>query len=266
MSDNHELSTVWGEEVTESHTRLLRFSLIVEESRAYWENLRLDIPKEERPAIAFEERWFGNKSMARIRGLLTELSHRYDAYPVAIALLTQWRPADPTTRQNICHWHLQLTDPIYRQFTGEFLERRRLHPNPNIDRDIAAKWLIPLLGTTWSTATVQRMASGLVAAATGAGLCSGGPGRRTLSYPKVTDEALTYWLYFLRHLKFEGSLLENPYFVSVGLSEGFLEQRLRKLPFLSFNRMGDLHDFGWEFSDLKTWATHGLALAGEDRP
>jgi hypothetical protein len=59
--------------------------------------------------------------------------------------------------------------------------------------------------------------------------------------------------------------MENPYLASVGLSEGFLEQRLRKLPDISFNRMAELHDFGWAYPDLKTWALArlGQPLGGE---
>ena len=244
----------YGAEVIHSHTRLLRISLALEESRAYWEHRCLEIPKEQLVTQAFEERWFGNKSMARVQRLISELSHRYDDYPVALAVLTRWRPTNPVTRQNICHWHLQLTDPTYRRFTGEYLEQRRLQKNPTIDRDIVTRWVVSSIGSDWALATSQRLATGLMTTAASAGLCTSGSGSRTLSYPQVSDEALTYWLYFLRHLTFEGNLLENPYLTSVGLSEGFLEQRLRKLQDISFNRMAELHDFGWIYSDVKTWA------------
>ena len=244
----------YGVEVTAPHTRLLRVSLAMEESRAYWERRRLDIPKQELATLAFEERWFGNKSMDRVRRLLSEFDHRYDSYPVALAVLTQWQPADPVTRQNLCHWHLQLADPTYRRFTGEYLEQRRSQKTAAVDRDIVTRWVVASIGGEWATATSQRLATGLLTAAASAGLCAGGSGSRALSYPQISDEALTYWLYFLRHLEFEGTLMENPYLASVGLSEGFLEQRLRKLPDISFNRMAELHDFGWAYPDLKTWA------------
>lgn len=248
----------YGAEVTAPHTRLLRISLVLEESRAYWENLRLDISKEQRPTVAFEERWFSNKSMDRVRRLLAEFSHRYDAYPVALAVLMKWQAVDPITRQNLCHWHLQLTDPLYRQFTGEFLEQRRHQKNASIDRDIVARWVTSQIKSDWSVATTQRMATGLIAAAAAADLCSNSVGHRSLTYPKVTDDALSYWLYFLRYLSFEGTLLENPYLASVGLTEGFLEQRLRRLPSLAFNRMGELYEFGWKYSGLEAWASHSI--------
>ena len=52
----------------------------------------------------------------------------------------------------------------------------------------------------------------------------------------------------------------NPYLKSVGLSEGVLEQRLRNLPGLAFNRMGNLQDFNWSYDDLESWATNALSL------
>ncbi|MEH2361137.1 BrxA family protein [Nostoc sp.] len=249
-----------GKEVSQFHTRLLRTSLALEESRAYWEYLKAGIPKEKRAVIAFEERWFGSKSMARVRSLLIEFSHRFDTYPTALRVLSQWRPNNPTTRQNICHWHMQLTDPIYRSFTGIFLEQRRLQSNSDIDRDIVARWVTQQLESEWSAATTFRMATGLIATAAAAGLCSENSGMRSLKYPKVTDEALVYWLYFLRDLYFEGSLLSNPYFNSVGLFDSFLEQRLTRLPGLSFTRMGNLYDFGWHYADLTSWAKQILGV------
>jgi len=254
----------YGAEVEQFHSQILRVSLAMEESRVYWEHMTPEVPKEKRATIAFEERWFGNKSMDRVRRLLSEFGSRYDAYPVALDVLRRWRPSDPMTRQNICHWHMQLTDPTYRAFTGAFLERRRLQTNATIDRDIAARWVTQQLKTEWSTTTILRMATGLITSAASAGLCSEMPKSRSLKYPKITDEALAYWLYFLRHLSFTGSLLNNPYLASVGLSEGFLEQRLRRLPGLSFNRMGDLYEVDWQYPDLKAWAVHELGLRWED--
>jgi hypothetical protein len=255
---------VQGTDVREFHTRLLRTSLALEECRAYWEHIRPDIPYDQCAVVAFEERWFGNKSMARVRELLATCRHRFDTYPIALAVLRRWRPSDPATRLNICHWHLQLTDPLYRAFTGGFLEQRRLHPQPKVDRDVAVRWMQHVLDGRWGSATLIRIATSLLTSAAAAGLCSQGNGARSLKYPKVTDEALAYLFYVLRHLSFEGTLLENPYVASVGLTEGLLEQRLRRLPGMAFQRMGELWDFGWHYPDLTAWARHELALSWED--
>ena len=252
-----ELRT-YGVEVDKFHTRLLRVSLALEESRSYWEQMTLQTPKEGRAELAFENRWFGSKSMARVQRLLAEFGHRYDTYPEAIATLIHWQPSDLITRQNICHWHLQLSDPMYRAFSSTFLEARRSQHSSQgdarIDRDIVTRWVEQNITAQWASATVLRMATALVTCATAAGLCTKAGTQRTLTYPKVTDAALTYWVYFLRGLKYQGTVLKNPYFVSVGLSDHFLEQRLRQLEALAFSRMGDLYEFDWRYANLQDWA------------
>lgn len=248
-------------EVKAFHSRLLRVSLAADESRIFWERLPTRCPKNERARLAFEQRWFGSKSMARVKRLLTELEYRFEAYPTAFAVLQAWRPRDLTTRSCLCHWHLQFSDPMYRAFTGTFLEERRLQPNPTISRDVVARWVGQNLPVQWASVTVQRMASALITCTAAAGLCDR---KRTtdrpLTYPKVTDAALAYWLYFLKDLSFEGTLLKNPYLASVGLSEVFLEQRLRQLPSVGFSRMGELHEFNWQYDGIEQWATEALNI------
>src|SRR5688572_22810458 len=103
-------------ECTEIHTRLLRLALAVADSRSYWENVDPLVPVAQRPQMAFEQRWFGAKSLERVRYLIATFAERYDAYAEALAVLRRWRAMEPATRQVICHWHLQLSDPIYRLF------------------------------------------------------------------------------------------------------------------------------------------------------
>ena len=256
---------IYAKEIAGFHSRQLRASLLVEESRAYWEHLRLDLPKKQRTEVAFEERWFGSKSIARVDLLLGELYHRYDTYPASLEVLIGWQPRDPIARQNICHWHLQLSDPTYRKFTGEFFEQRRSQGVLAIDRDIVTRWLTQEFKLDWAMVTLQRLASSLLTSATSAGLCAAGVGSRTITYPKVSDEALGYWLYLLRHLSYSGSPIDNPYLRSVGLSDVTLEQRVRQLPGFAFARMSDLYDFGWQYPDLQTWAVGVLGGESEGR-
>ena len=77
---------------------------------------------------------------------------------------------------------------------------------------------------------------------------------RSLLLPKVTDFALGYLLHVLRGTRFEGTITENPYLASVGLTEGFLDQRLRALPGITFLRMARLTELEWERSNLTAWA------------
>lgn len=104
------------------------------------------------------------------------------------------------------------------------------------------RWIEQKLDKNWSSATSTRMATALITCATNAGLSSDKAGTRQLVYPQVQNEALTYWLYFLRHLAFSGSLLSNPYLASVGLSGRHLEQRINGLQDFSDQSIGDVYE------------------------
>ncbi len=241
-------------EATDIHTRILRLALGIEESRSYWEHVDPKVPPAQRALIAFEQRWFGAKSLDRIRFLLANFVHRYDPFPDALAVLQRWRSMDAATRQVVCHWHLQLSDPLYRRFTGKFLVERRGLRDPKVDRDIALRWVKNEFPDRWSEATTVQFASKLLSAASEAGVVSPKRDPRSLLLPKVTDLALAYLLHLFRGTRFEGTLTENPYLASVGLTEGFLDQRLRALPGITFRRMAHLTEFEWESPSLTAWA------------
>jgi hypothetical protein len=241
-------------ETTDVHTRILRLALGIEESRSYWEQVDPSVPVADRALIAFEQRWFGSKSLERVRFLLSNLGDRYDAYPAALGVLRRWRSMEAAERQVICHWHLQLSDPLYRRFTGQFLVERRALRDPKVDRDVALRWVKNEFPDRWSEATCVQFASKLLSAASEAGVISAKRDPRALLLPKVPDLALAYLLHLLRGLRFGGTLTENPYLASVGLVEGFLDQRLRALPGISFRRMGQLTEFEWQAPTLNAWA------------
>ena len=241
-------------EVTEIHTRILRLALGVEESRAYWEHVDLHVPVSARAHVAFERRWFGAKSLPRARFLIASLAERYDAFPDALVALHGWRSMDAPTRQVICHWHLQLSDPMYRRFTGKFLVERRGGRDAKIDRDVTLRWVKTEFPDRWSEATAVQFASKLLSAASEAGLVSPKRDPRALLLPKVTDLALAYLMHLLRGVRFAGTLTENPYLASVGLMEGFLDLRLRGLAGVRYQRMGHLTEFEWSAPSLSAWA------------
>ena len=172
----------------------------------------------------------------------------------ALEVLRRWREMTPQTRQALCHWHLQLTDPIYRRFTGDFLVSRRTGTHPKIDRDVVLRWLKREFPDRWGESTCIQFASKLLSAASEAGLVSARRDPRSLLYPKVPDVALAYLLHLLRGTTFAGTLTDNPYLASVGLTESFLDQRLRTLRGISFRRMGHLTEFNWAAPSLLAWA------------
>lgn len=242
-------------EATQVHTRILRVALAVEESRAYWENVdpASGAPLSRRADIAFAERWFGARSAARVRFLVATLADRYDGFPDALALLRRWRAMDAQTRQLVCHWHLQLGDPMYRAFTSDFLvQRRAAQREPTVDRDAALRWVMRSYPDRWSPATCVQFASKLLSASLEAGLVARRDPRALLT-PKVPEVALAYLLYLLRETRFEGSLEDNPYLASVGFDAELLAARARSLPGVAMRRMMKVVDFEWAHRDLVSW-------------
>lgn len=240
-------------EVADIHTRLLKCALIVQESRAWWQHV--DPDSSEHPAQrAFEEYWFGARSLGRIKVLIANLRARFDAFSAGLAVLRTWSDMDPESRTAICHWHLQLADPLYRAFTGDYLPGRRIAARPGIRQDQVVSWVSQQGPGRWTMSTRIQFASKLLSCAFAAGLVAGRRDPRPLAFPRIPDPALGYLLHLLREVEFEGTLTDNPYLRSVGLEGGVLEDRLRALPDLHFRRLADLVDFGWSYPDLATWA------------
>lgn len=256
------------QETTEVHTRLSRCALEVDNSRAYW--ARADDTASVNAQRAFNEYWFGARSLARVQVLLANMRARFSAFPSALAALHRWRHMSPETRRAICHWHLQLSDPLYRRFTGTYLAERRSGPRPEVTLDRVVDWVGQQRPERWTMSMRIQFASKLLSAAYSAGLVTSNRDPRPVVVPRVSNDALEYLMYLLRETEFDGTLLDNPYTNSVGLEGSVLEERLRELPGLAFRRQGDLIDFGWRYRDLRMWADANLSsdescLAGAAR-
>jgi hypothetical protein len=185
-------------EATTIHTRLLKCTLEVDASRAYWANaLRGGEPTARK---AFEEYWFGAKSLGRVEVLISNLKARYGAYPHALRALAKWDEMDPDTRRLICHWHVQLSDPLYRAFTGSFLVSRHAAPLPTVTHDLTVAWVKEQDSGRWNMSTRIQFASKLLSSAFSAGLVCSIRDPRPLRFPKVSEAALTYLMYLLRYL------------------------------------------------------------------
>lgn len=243
------------QEVTRFHTRLLKCSLEVDDCRAYWHLAGSDRVT---AARAFDDYWFGARSLPRVEELLRVMRARFDAYPSALETLHRWPHMAPDTRRSLCHWHLQLADPLYRRFTGKYLVQRRASARPTVTRDVVVGWVGRQEALRWNMSTRIQFASKLLSAAHAAGLVATKRDPRPVTVPTVRDEALEYLLYLLREVAFEGSLLDNPYLASTGLIGPVLEERLRGLPGLGFDRQSDLVDLDWRYPDLRAWADANL--------
>ncbi len=245
-------------EATETHSRLLRCSLCVEESRAYWAHVDPADPRTSAQR-AFTESWFGAKSEAWTDELLANMRVRFDAFPAALRVLAGWRGMLPEARRVICHFHVQLTDPLYRAFTGVFLPTRRDTMRAEVYRQTVIQWTSEHGLSRWAMKTQLQFTTRLLSCAGAAGLLRGRREPREAVAPRVPDLALEYILYTLRGLRFDGTLIDNPYLASLGLVGGYLADRLRALRTIEFRQIGDVYEFDWRFPDLEAWAAATLA-------
>lgn len=245
-------TTEMGEE-TKFHTRIQKCTLEVEHSRAYWKHCR-EVECVVSIKDAFEKATFGTRTFPRVKTVISDMRHRFDAFPFALDALKRWPAMAPEDRVLICHWHMQLADPLYRSFTGNLLVERHLGPRGSVDRDLVVNWIENIVPGRWQLITRINIASKLLTSAMSVGLLESKRDPRTIRFPRVSDIALTYVLYLLRPIHFVGTLVENPYLASVGFDFESLVARLRTLSAIQFSRQGSLVDFGWLFDSLESWA------------
>lgn len=183
-------------ECTTIHTRILRCMLAAEDCHAYWRHADTSVPATRRARLAFEHRWFGTKSEARVRTLMTDMVERFDAYPEALALLHQLGRIPAGLRSLLCHLHTQLADPIYRRFSGSLLAERRDERRLTIDRAAVARWVDSLEPGRWSPVTCLKFASNMLATAFDVGLVRGRRDPRQLPPLVIPGAAIGYALYW----------------------------------------------------------------------
>lgn len=243
------------------HTRLLKCTLEVDSARVWWRHPMVGDDVVESTA-AFEQAWFGARSLGRVKVLLANMRARFDAFPEAAAVLRVWDDLEPSVRQLVCHFHLQLSDPLYRAFTGQFLVERHDTGRPEVTRDLVTAWVGAQGPGRWTMRTRLQFASQLLVSAKAAGLVANLKDPRRLVFPRVDDVALEYLLYLLRSVSFTGTLIDNPYTASLGFTPRSLVDRLRRLPSLHLSQQGEVVDFGWRYGSLSAWATATLPLSG----
>lgn len=241
------------------HTGILRCMLAAEDSYAYWRRVDTSVPPAERPQQAFEERWFGTKSEARAQILIRSMVLRFDAYPEALALLQRLGQVPSNLRPLICHVHTQLGDPIYRRFTGEYLPMRREQGHTTVDRETVARWVDTLEPGRWSASTCIKFGSNMLATAYEAGLV-GRRDPRNLALGSIPDPALGYFLYLLRSVKIEGSLIDNPYLRSLGVAPATFGAVASRSPGIRFAELAGVVDLTFLEPSLTEWGLKYLEV------
>lgn len=229
-------------EATVVHTRILRCALAVDSSHAYWRNAAPEhVPAAQRTLEAFEERWFGEKSERRVHSIITEMIERFDLYPEAFAFLHQMhdgREVPARLRAFACHIHTQLADPIYRRFTGDLLPQRRELGQKTIDRETTARWVDGIEPGRWAKVTCLKLAASLLSAAADAGLIDARRDPCTIKTPVVPHSTVGYVLYLLRGVSIEGSILDNPYLRSLGITPATFGAIAPRVPGIHYTEDG----------------------------
>ena len=95
------------------HTRIMKCTLEIEHSRAYWQLCeQIDGPVS--VEHAFERAIFGNRTYLRVEGLVADMRHRFDAFPIAFNVLKQW----PTmVASDLPTWQQLLLSSLGRRVT-----------------------------------------------------------------------------------------------------------------------------------------------------
>jgi hypothetical protein len=248
-------------EVTEVHTRILRNMLATDDSYAYWQRIDPSTPLADRAHTAFERRWFGTKSEARVRTLMTDMAERFDAFPEALAALHSLGAISASLRPFICHLHTQLADPLYRRFTGDHLPELRAHGRDDVDRNGVARWVDGLEPRRWSSTTTVKFGSNLLATAFEVGLVAGRRDPRKLAPLQIPDVIVGYALYLLRGVSIAEPLLDNAYLRSLGVTREGFRTFAPRVPGIRFAELGGASELTFEHASLREWAPLYLGAA-----
>lgn len=243
-------------EVTQIHTRLLRSTLLEEDSQNYWRQ-HLHNQTSDEVNLAYDNYWFGSANKATIKRTLTNLHARYINFPNCLEVLNLWKNMTVKERAIICHWHVQLSDVLYRRFTSEFIPSRFIYTPPTFHKDQAQQWVYSYMGAKWAGSTQAQLASKMMSCIRSTGLvASESKDTIQLQYPLISNHCLTYILYALREISFQGNMLENPYLKSVGLTGSFLISQINQSSALSVQQIGDTISFEWKYPSLVEWGKH----------
>lgn len=210
------------QEVVTPHTGLLRYGLAVEQSKVFWQKADQDWPLGELRQRAVRQSWFPGLSPTRTRYVVAQQMKRF---PLEARKLLRFAAFEEDHRNRlVCHWHLQVTDPVYRDYTAGFLLHRWTTLDTHVSLESTIRWVEKQpLAAGWQPITVRRLASGLLSAATEAGLCVGiGKEERTLRLPPVDRQDRSYLAGLLKIADALGNA--KTYLMSVGQSAIDLEE------------------------------------------
>jgi hypothetical protein len=165
--------------------------LQVDASMRFWSHVQAGESAAERRRRAAQEGWYPELSEARLKYLLSELEKRFPQS--SLPALQAWSPEGERQAPLVCHWHLQCSDPLYRDFTSSYLVRLWARPDHGLSVAEVDAWLAaraPDRG--WSATTRRRLASGLLGAAAEAGLLKGSGRKKEVRTVNVDAASMGY--------------------------------------------------------------------------
>lgn len=234
--------------------------LAADDAYAYWRRVDPSVPVPLRAKLAFDQRWFGTKSEARVDVIIRTLAERFDPYPESLQLLQRLGTIPSSLRPLICHLHTQLSDPIYRRFTGEYLPMRRDDGHATVDRETVARWVDTLYPGRWATSTLVKFGTNMLSTAFDAGLV-GRRDPRALTMASIPDAIIGYLLYLLRGVHIDGSLTDNLYMRSLGMGPGALRTLASRIPGIRFIEIAGVMDLTFLEPSLTAWGDKYLGGA-----
>lgn len=205
MTETRESKVNW---VTDYHFHLLKVNALIPETRTF-----ISRCAETHAAIsvdtAIRERWFGNRSDARVKNFLQVFNLRYRKYGKVFDLLLRYHQ-----KFTLADWqvvvlvHLLVSDPFFRWFVSEFLAKIP------IKSPVSTQALFRSLNSTMPdhirSNTRVTYAMKLITAAKAVGLIDATEVNQT-AHVSLSLLSLYYMLYFLESINMDpGDFLQSP--------------------------------------------------------
>ncbi|HRG77874.1 MAG TPA: hypothetical protein PLX69_25160 [Leptospiraceae bacterium] len=244
-----------------AHTDLLKVGARIQESKIYLLNRNFSVSKEDTVSKAFSEKWFGFKSQTYVKRLISRFELRFSKFPEAFLLLRSWvEKINLKDFKNICHFHIQLTDPYYRWFTGIYLGNLIFLGYEEIPTEALISSFEELVTTPMSVKVKRTLALRLKTAARDCGILEGKTDKKiSLSTPGII--VLYYILFVLRQIGFPSSdIPSSPYIKSFYPKEFQFFHAMQvgsSMGYWTYEYAGNIFHYELKFSDWE--GAKGLA-------
>lgn len=205
MTETRESIINW---VTDYHFHLLKVNALIPETRTFVARCA-----ETHEAIsvdtAIRERWFGNRSDARVKNFLQVFNLRYRKYHKVFNLLLRYHQ-----RLTLADWqvvvlvHLLVSDPFFRWFVTEFIAKMPI--KSPVSTQSVFRSLNAIMPDHIRSNTRETYAMKLITAAKAVGLINGNEDNQT-AHVGLSLLSLYYLLYFLESINMDpGDFLQSP--------------------------------------------------------